>query len=100
MRIALSLWLLSCVFLIGCADSQRREPPQPEIKVERSETASSAYVKVIYENHDTGHRDGTRHVVLDTPEKLRHYKKQVMFLLSQLEETEKRMQVSEQESKK
>lgn len=89
-----------CLFLTaGCGpQGERPAPPLPQIKVERAEAPGSGVnVTVRFLNHQSG-RDGC-YVVLDTPEKLQNYKVQTAFLLSQLEEAEKRMTVNEQPKK-
>lgn len=87
------------VCLVGCGpQAERPAPPLPQIKVERAEAPGSGVnVTVRFLNHQSG-RDGC-YVVLDTPEKLQNYKVQTAFLLSQLEEAEKRMNVNEQPKK-
>ncbi len=83
---------------VGCGPSEPRPaPPAPEIRVERSESSGRGVtVKVHYSHQDGG---SSSMVTLDSPEKLQEYKKQVSFLLTQLEEAEKRMQVHEPQPK-
>lgn len=80
--------------LTGCEAAPRPAPPQPEIRVERSESTSDGVsITVRYLNHETG--NNYAHTVLNNPEKLQQYKKQVSFLLTQIEDAEKRMTVHE-----
>jgi hypothetical protein len=84
------------VLMPGCGPTQRPAAPEPEIKVERTETTNGASIIVRYVNHDMDSAGNVRaRVVLDSPEKLQQYKKQVLFLLNQLDEAEKRSNVHE-----
>lgn len=83
--------------LTGCEATPRPAPPQPEIRIERTESATdgvSLAVRYLYHTSDSASNCQAR-VVLDSPEKLQQYKKQVMFLLNQIEDAEKRMNVHE-----
>jgi hypothetical protein len=85
---------------VGCHPEQAPPPPpQPEIRVERAETADGVSLTIKYKNHPYGQNEHPK-TVIDTPEKLTNYKRQVQFLLSQLEEAEKRMSVHEQGGEK
>lgn len=99
MRRILSLVaLLSLVFLTGCPSEPRQKPPppQPEIKVERSERTGAVVVTVYYLNHNRQQNCGNSYATVSTLEEIRAYKKQAEFLVSQLDEAEKRMATNEQ----
>lgn len=88
--------LIAVVAGCGPADPNSK-PPQPEIRVERTEAPTGILVKVEYGHHSGG---SNNYVKLDTLQKLQSYRKQVEFLSAQLEEAEKRMSVREQSEKK
>lgn len=72
-------------------------PPQPTILVinELTEDPGSSVVRIEYYNHN--YTESCRcYTTINDIEKLQHYKKQAKFLLEQLEEAEKRMQIQEQ----
>lgn len=80
------------LFMVGCQPTTQR---QPAVKVDRVERNNSATLKITYENHSGG-GNCTPYVELQTLEQLRAYKDQLKFLLSQIEEAEKRMDQNEQ----
>jgi hypothetical protein len=99
-RIVGLVLVFSVLVLASCAEQPRPQDPDPEIRIERSESSKSATLTVRYFYHrsDSANNCNAR-IVLDTPEKLQHYKAQTLFLLSQIEEAEKRMKVNEQDPK-
>jgi len=95
MRKVLSLLFLALVVAFSCAASGcKQERKSPVVKVERVERSGTASLKITYENHSSN--NGTPYVDLHGPEEVRAYKQQLQFLLSQIEEAEKRMDQNEQ----
>jgi len=92
-RIILALFLLGLSGLSGgCTKNSPTRTAQ--VKVERIERNNSSSLKVTYENHSSN--NGTPYVELQSQEQLKAYKQQLQFLLSQIEEAEKRMDQNEQ----
>lgn len=94
MKRTLLLAALSLMAMCGCGPSQPAPPPKPEINIEKQMSPTSATLVVRYKNH-TRTDSGTT-AKFDNLESLREYKKQVEFLLLQIEEAEKRMVTNEQ----
>lgn len=92
-----ALLFFALLMVFGCTENGTRKKlePQPEIKVERNETTSAVSITVSYINHSNPHNSRVSYVTIDTPEKLNQYRKQAEFLLSQLDEAEKRMKIRE-----
>lgn len=84
LKICSVVLLLTCC--VGCPVPGSR---QPEIRIERVTTGSRSELTVRYFYH---YNDPASHcnskAILDTPEKLRDYKLQVLALLKQIEEVE------------
>lgn len=96
------LFAFLSLVLCGCPPQKRLvppPPPQPEILVVLQEGAEqNVVIEVQYLNHDRNRAfdNNPSFVIIKDLPTLKHYKKQATFLLSQLEEAEKRMQVKEQ----
>jgi hypothetical protein len=90
--LALALIGLCLCSTTGC--DKKSAAKQPQVKVERVERNNSSSLKVSYENHSCNNYG--HYTELQSLEQLRAYKTQVQFLLSQIEEAEKRMDQNEQ----
>jgi hypothetical protein len=95
-------WLLVIVLALlspaitGC--DQATTYPPPTIAVEEFDSAASTSVMVTFYNtfrKDNGH--GPPYVQLNNADEVRAYIQEVEFLLSRLEETERRMNIHEPE---
>ena len=72
----------------GCAEVLS---PPPKIEVEGHDTTELSGITVSYEyNHS---RNGSSYVELNSPEEVAAYKKQVQFLLKQLDDAERKMAI-------
>lgn len=81
--------------LVGCEDRIFVGPPAT-IAVERAEAATGGVrVIVYYRNHQTSQQEHC-FLTLDNVDQIREYRRQAEFLLNQLDEAERRMQVHEQ----
>ena len=81
------LWLLSLSFLLCCCGCNEKEPDT--IEVNSHDTVQWSGLTITFKRGDFV--IGT--VDLNTQEELTEYKKQVEFLLEQLEESERKMNV-------
>ena len=103
----LFLFVVSVVAMISGCEPQSRTPrpappppPKPVIIVESSDSQQQTAITVYYKSHTQirnidGSSWGLPHVVLDTPEKIQHYRKEVEFLSRSLEEAERKMTIHE-----
>lgn len=95
MKRTLLLAAMSLMTMCGCGPSQPAPPPpKPEIHIEKQMSPTFATLVVRYKNHNR--TDSGTTATFDNLESLREYKKQVEFLLAQIEEAEKRMVTNEQ----
>lgn len=74
----------------GCGDEAT--PPRPKIEVEGHDTTEWSGITIRYSHHSS-EQYGPAYVNLNTPEEVAAYKKQVKFLLDQLEDAERKMAV-------
>lgn len=87
----------------GCGDPPSRPTPpppsMPTIKVEQQETNQNTTLVVIYLNHERDSYGNGRYsepyVKINKLDNLRAYKKEVEFLLSRIDDTEKKMLIHE-----
>ena len=87
-----SIALVLCMTIPGCEEVI---PPLPKIEVEAHDTTEWSGVTVKYFNHHT-HGNPTT-ITLNSPEEIAEYKKQVEFLLKQLEDAERKMAIKADE---
>jgi len=81
-------WIL-IFFVVVCAGCEQKKSP-PTIEVQSHDTVEWSGLTIHYANNDMV---GDVTVTLQTPEEVLAYKKQVEFLLEQLEDAERKMQV-------
>ena len=80
--------ILAIVALLVVCGCNQPPPPLPSIEVENHNTTDWNGITVRYQHHDTA-----GNVTLETPEEIAACKKQVEFLLKELEEAERKMNV-------
>lgn len=73
----------------GCAEVLSYPPPK--IEVEGHDTTELSGITVRYEYHPS--LNGSSYVKLNSPEEVAAYKKQVQFLLKQLDDAERKMAI-------
>ena len=86
-----SIALVLCMLCISGCEEVIPPPPIPKIEVEAHDTTEQSGVTVKYYDHHT-HGNPTT-VTLNSPEEVEEYKKQVEFLLKQLEDAERKMAI-------
>jgi len=89
---------LLLIIIVGCSEAKPSKPtpvPQPEILViSKESTENNVSVTVKYFNHLYGD-DCHCFVTISNHEQLDDYKRKIEFLLNQLEQIDKRMQINE-----
>lgn len=71
----------------GCGDVLS----SPKIEIEGHDTTEWSGITVRYEYHSS--HNGSSYVELNSPEEVASYKKQVQFLLKQLDDAERKMAI-------
>jgi len=98
--------LLVFLGMLGCESSPPTPPPpppKPTIRVERQEDVNGVVLIIWYDDHHRDHLGNHNYTgpyarfCVSNKEELQEYKRQLEFLLSQIEEVEKRMTVHEPE---
>lgn len=100
MKVCQIIGLLIAAIFLGCADETTAPPPPPKptIKVELNEVGQ-VMVSFIHMKGTTDKYEYHSEVELHTLADLRAYKKQVDFLVKQLDEAERQMEIHELEVK-
>lgn len=80
----------------GC-EEKVPPPPPPKIEVESHDTTEWSGITVKYYHHQYGRNGYPAIVILNSPEEVLQYKKQVEFLLKQLEDAERKMAIKADE---
>ena len=100
---------LALTLTSGCSPSNQQPappPPEPTVRVERQEDVNGVRLTIWFDNHKRNHLGNNRWgepyatFTLNDKEKLTEYKKQLEFVLAQIEEVEKRMTVHEPEAQR
>lgn len=89
-------WILAFTILcfVGCNSSP---PIPPKIEVTGHDTTEFSGITVQYKHHHRGQNNGPAYIELNSPEEIESYKKQVQFLLNQLEDAQRKMNTHEPE---
>lgn len=82
--------MLGVVFSTGCGAQKGSGPPT--ITINEEDSSDWTTVTITYNNHQRD-QHGPSYIILETPEELQAYKKEVEFLLDRLDETERRMNI-------
>lgn len=85
------------VVLLAFCGCERKVSPPPHISVNELDSDSYTSITITY-NYHYRDQNGPTYVVLDTPEAIAAYKKQVEWLLGRLDEAERRMNIHEPET--
>lgn len=86
--------ILACVALVVCISGcDAKVFPDPKIEVEGHDTTTWSGITVKYCYHQGGYNGEPPLVRLNTPEDVAQYKTQVEFLLDQLEDAERKMEI-------
>lgn len=100
MRVILCLFIT--MLMMGCVeDSNRPAPPPPSISVQRTESPDGVVLKITFEHHIRDHHGSNRWSEPYTSfnqhnlEQLAIYKKQLEFVLVEIDEFEKRAKIHE-----
>ncbi len=93
--------VVSAGLILSVSGCDPKPVKPPKIEVEGHDTADWSGITVkYYYHHATDSRGEPPYVNLYTPEEVAQYKKQVEFLLKQLEDAERKMNIHEPEPQK
>ena len=98
--ISFAYLVMFSALISGCQskNSKKYVKPQPKIRIDRSETNSYNSVRVSFENHEWDRGEGwigNPHADLNNLKEVQAYKKEVEFLLKELEQAEQKMEIHE-----
>lgn len=84
--------------LCGCPPQSKTEPPRPHFTTERAESTNGIGLVVKFHDLNWSDQYSGRGIKVNNIQELENLRKEINFVLLELEDTEKRMRIHEQEA--